>query len=73
MLAAVIALPLILTGAWMGKTMPNTADRTWRMHGLMQPPVNPWLREEYQPRMKSHGWKPFRWDHGKSEGQASSM
>ena len=61
LLAAVIALPLILTGAWMGRTMPNNVERTWRRHGLMQPPVNPWLREDLQPKTKSHGWGFVDW------------
>lgn len=59
--AAIISMPLILTGMWMSRTMPDTLSSTWRMNGLMQSPVNPWLREDLKPRTRS------RWSGGGKE------
>jgi hypothetical protein len=59
----VVAAPLVLLGFWLqrkreierrsGSAAPLFASRP---HGIMQPPVNPWLRDDLQPRMRSRWW-----------------
>ncbi|PRW61112.1 molecular chaperone isoform B [Chlorella sorokiniana] len=52
--AAVLFIPLVITGMWMAFTFTEDLESGWRPHGLMAPPENPYLREELKPRVYSH-------------------
>ncbi|KAK9824177.1 hypothetical protein WJX72_008336 [[Myrmecia] bisecta] len=45
-LAIIICVPLVLTGIRIGMAYPKFTSEAWRGHGLMNPPVNPFLKDE---------------------------
>lgn len=57
--AAIISAPLTMLGAkmaWESQQEDAQGRRQlpgWRPHGMLSPPVNPFLREDLQPRVRS--------------------
>jgi len=49
------------------RTYPKWEEQSWRRHGIMSPPVNPWLKEEQRATEFSHL---KRWQQG-SQNQTS--
>lgn len=41
---------------WMARRVGEEGATHWRVHGLLEPPVNPFLKEEAKPRVKTRGW-----------------
>ncbi|CAL5225518.1 g8348 [Coccomyxa viridis] len=54
-LAVIICIPLVFTGVLLGQKYPNMARESGRRHGLLNPPVNPWLRDDVLPRQRTWG------------------
>ncbi|CAK0734636.1 hypothetical protein CVIRNUC_000460 [Coccomyxa viridis] len=54
-LAFLICIPLAFTGVLLGQKYPNMARESGRRHGLLNPPVNPWLRDDVLPRQRAWG------------------
>jgi hypothetical protein len=48
-----VALPAC-SGMWMAHTYEEHKASYWRPHGLLNPPDNPFLREDLRPRVYSH-------------------
>ena len=44
------------------RTYPKWQEQSWRPHGIMSPPVNPWLKKEQRATEFSHM---KRWQQGK--------
>jgi hypothetical protein len=75
----VVAAPLVLLGFWLqrkreierrsGSAAPLFASRP---HGILQPPVNPWLRDDLQPRTRSRWWVGGRGASGAAPGGAGA-
>lgn len=47
------------------RTYPKWQEQSWRRHGIMSPPVNPWLKEEQRATEFSHL---KRWQQGSQNG-----
>lgn len=69
MVAVCLCLPLVLTGVQFGKTYPKWEEQSWRRHGIMSPPVNPWLKDDQRATEFSHV---KRWQQGASAGQSQA-
>lgn len=54
LVAFCLCVPLVLTGVQFGKTFPKWEEQSWRRHGIMSPPVNPWLKDEHRATEFSH-------------------
>ncbi|BDA40703.1 probable chaperone protein DnaJ 2 at N-terminal half [Coccomyxa sp. Obi] len=54
-LAFLICIPLIFTGVTLSQKYPRLAQESWRRHGLLNPPTNPFLRDEFLPRQRTWG------------------
>lgn len=50
MVASALCVPLVLTGIYFASTGERTPDGFGRPHGMLQPPVNPFLAEAWKPR-----------------------
>lgn len=65
LLAAILATPLIMTGVYMARMADDThsiSSLSWRPHGLLHPPHNPYLREDLQQRHEHKSTLPiFGW------------
>lgn len=59
MLAALLAVPLILTGVHLSQTADRMHQEAWRPNGFWNPPENPWLRDADKPRMHTRMWKSY--------------
>ena len=44
----------VCSGMWMAHTYEEHKASYWRPHGLLNPPENPFLREDLRPRVYSH-------------------
>lgn len=56
-LAALLAVPLILTGVHLSHSLDRMAGEAWRPDGsFWNPPENPFLRENLKPKMHSRMW-----------------
>lgn len=64
LLAFCLCVPLVLTGVQFGKTYPKWQEQSWRPHGIMSPPVNPWLKTEQRATEFSHI---ERWQQGRTK------
>jgi hypothetical protein len=51
------------------RTYPKWEEQSWRRHGIMSPPVNPWLKEEQRATEFSHL---KRWQQGSQNGTSDS-
>lgn len=57
--AAIIAVPLVLLGMWLQHKSNSPAysdEMAYRPNGFLSPPVNPYLRDDLQPRTLSRFW-----------------
>ncbi|KAL3154322.1 hypothetical protein ABBQ32_013805 [Trebouxia sp. C0010 RCD-2024] len=63
LLAFCLCVPLVLTGVQFGKTYPKWQEQSGRPHGIMSPPVNPWLKAEQRATEFSHI---ERWQQGRT-------
>lgn len=41
---------------WLAFRLDDDGASSWRPHGLMAPPENPWLKDNLKPRVYSRGW-----------------
>lgn len=55
--AALLAIPLLFGGIFMGQSYGRLAEASWRSHGLFQPPVNPFLRDDLRATQTRHWGK----------------
>lgn len=69
LVAFCLIVPLVMTGVQFGKTYPKWEEQSWRRHGIMSPPVNPWLKEEQRATEFSHL---KRWQPGSQNGTSES-
>ncbi|KAA6424299.1 MAG: putative molecular chaperone family [Trebouxia sp. A1-2] len=69
LVAFCLIVPLVMTGVQFGKTYPKWEEQSWRRHGIMSPPVNPWLKEEQRATEFSHLKS---WQHGSQKGTSDS-
>ncbi|GAB4814963.1 hypothetical protein N2152v2_002009 [Parachlorella kessleri] len=51
--AAVLALPLILSGIHLARAYNSLSQDPWRPGGVLAPPRNPYLRDDLQPTTRS--------------------
>lgn len=62
-------------GMWMALTFGDAEPTSWRPHGLMSPPENPFLREDMRPRVRSHWskWQQQQAAHGEGRGGRAGL
>lgn len=68
MLATAISVPLLLVGVYIASVSEHTPQDTGRPHGLLQPPVNPYLAERFKPRTHASSLAVFRNRRADAEG-----
>lgn len=59
----------------MALTFGDAEPTSWRPHGLMSPPENPFLREDMRPRVRSHWskWQQQQAAHGEGRGGRAGL
>lgn len=76
LLATILATPLIMTGVYLAKRADDDhtlSSLSWRPHGLLHPPHNPYLRDDLQERHEHKSSLPiFSWFNGTAAGAAQT-
>ncbi|KAK9809449.1 hypothetical protein WJX73_009223 [Symbiochloris irregularis] len=52
--AAMLVVPLLFGGVYLGTSRERLAEASWRPQGLMNPPVNPFLRDDQRATQRRH-------------------